>query len=105
MFYLIYNIVSSNRSEVQEVSFSDFLSAVESGALAGSDVEIRNESDFIWTEGTTHKKAIGKLTDDVLKQLHAHNVKFKLVREESSAIWQSILISWLPMVLVFLFLF
>ncbi len=105
MFYLIYNIVSSNRSEVQEVSFSDFLSAVESGTLAGSDVEIRNESDFIWTEGTTHKKAIGKLTDDTMRQLHAHNVKFKLVREESSAIWQSILISWLPMVLVFLFLF
>jgi cell division protease FtsH len=105
MFYLIYNIVKSSGSEVQEVSFSEFLASAESGSLAGSEVEIRNESDFIWTDGTTKKKAIGKLTDDVLKQLYAQHVKFKLVREESGALWQSIIIGWLPMVLVFLFLF
>ncbi|MEZ0313446.1 MAG: ATP-dependent zinc metalloprotease FtsH [Myxococcota bacterium] len=105
MFYLIYNIVKSSGSEVQEVSFSEFLASAESGSLAGSEVEIRNESDFVWTDNTTKKHAIGKLTDDVLKQLYAQKVKFKLVREESGALWQSIIIGWLPMVLVFLFLF
>lgn len=105
MFYLIYSIVSSSRAEVQEVSFSEFLTAVQTGALKGTEVEIRNESEFVWTDNKVRKKAVGKLTDDVMDKLLANDIKFRLVNEESSAFWQSLLLSWLPMLLVFLFLF
>ncbi len=105
MFYLIWNIVSSSRSEVQEVSFSEFLDEAESGALKGTEVEIKNESEFVWVDNKTKKRAIGKLTDDVITQLRDKDVKFRLVNDEGSAIWQSLLLSWLPMLLVFLFLF
>jgi cell division protease FtsH len=105
MFYFIYNIVSSSRAELQEVSFSDFLAAVESGSLNNSEVEIRNESEFLWSDSKSRKKAIGKLTDDVLTELRKKGVKFRLLNEESGAFWQSMLLSWLPMLLVFLFLF
>src|SRR3954469_23943751 len=107
MFYLIYNIVTSNRAEPQEVSFSEFLDAVEMGTLTNSEVEIHNESEFVWTDGNKiHKKATGKLTDDVISHLRAKEVKFRLVNEEGGAFWQSLVLSWLPMLLlVFLFLF
>ena len=69
MFYLIYNIVSSARSEVQEVSFSTFLDAVEVGTLTNAEIEIHNETEFFWTDDKVRKKAVGKLTDNVLETL------------------------------------
>jgi cell division protease FtsH len=105
MFYLIYSIVSSSRAEVQEVAFSDFLGAVTAGNLKGTEVEIRNDSEFLWTEAKVRKKAVGKFSDDVMSKLLANDIKFRLVNEESGAFWQSLLITWLPMLLVFLFLF
>lgn len=107
MFYLIYSIVSSNRAELQEVSFSEFLDAVEVGTLTNTEVEIRNDSEFLWTDANkVHKKAIGRFSDDVVNKMRAKEVKFRLVNEEGGAFWQSLVLSWLPMLLlVFLFLF
>ena len=105
MFWVIYNIVSSNRAEIQEVSFSEFLDSVEAGTLTSTEVEIRNEAEFTWNDGKVHKKAVGKLTDDVIHHLRDKDVKFRLVNEEGGAFWQSVVLSWLPMLLVFLFLF
>lgn len=106
MFYLIWNIVNASRTEIQEVSFSDFLEAVDGGAVSAAEgVEIKNESEFYWTEGKVHKRAAGKLTDDVMSELRKKQVKFKLTSDEGGAFWQSMLLSWLPMLLVFLFLF
>ena len=105
MFYLIYNIVTSARTEIKEVAFSDFLQTVTAGNLSGTEVEIHNGTDFIWSDGKVRKKAVGRLTDNVLEDLQKHKVKFRMVNEETGALWQSLLLSWLPMLLVFLFLF
>jgi cell division protease FtsH len=45
------------------------------------------------------------LTPDVVKDLRAQGVNFRLSNEDGGAFWQSLLLSWLPMLLVFLFLF
>jgi cell division protease FtsH len=103
MFYLIWTIVSSSRTDVSEVTFAEFLGAVQAGDLKGGEVEIRNETEFIWTDGKTKKKAVGKLTDNVLTKLETSKVKFKLVNEDNSALWQ-LVVTWLPMLLVFFFL-
>jgi len=105
MFYVVYSIVTGAHTDVKEVPFSEFLDSVSAGTLASSDVEIKNDSEFVWSDGKIRKKATGKLTDDVLKQLHDKRIKFRLVNEESGAVWQSLLLSWLPMLLVFAFLF
>jgi cell division protease FtsH len=104
MFYLIYNIVSTSRTDVQEVAFPEFLQQVEAGELANKEVEIKNEREFVWTDGKVRKKAIGKLTDNILLKLEEKNVAFKMAYEETG-LWQTLLVSWLPMLLVFLFLF
>lgn len=105
VFYLVFTLVKSNSAEVQEVGFSDFLDSVQSGALANSEVEIRNETEFVWTDAKSRKHAMGKLTDSVLAQMREKDVKFKLVAEDSGALWQGILLSWLPMLLVIFCLF
>ncbi|MBI5509385.1 MAG: ATP-dependent zinc metalloprotease FtsH [Deltaproteobacteria bacterium] len=103
MFYLIWTIVSSSRTDVQEVTFAEFLESVSAGDLKSSEVEIKNEVEFHWMDGKTKKKATGKLTDSVLDKLQSQKVKFKMVSEDNSALWQ-ILVTWLPMLLVFFFL-
>ncbi|MDP7040433.1 MAG: ATP-dependent zinc metalloprotease FtsH [Myxococcota bacterium] len=106
MFYMIFNIISTQRAQLQEVSFSSFLKEVETGQLTDTEVEIRNETEFIWTdEDGKRTKAMGKLTDEVLTMLRTKNVDFKFTKEETGTFWQSILLSWLPMLIVFLFLF
>ncbi len=106
MFYMIFNIISAQRSQVKEVAFSSFLKEVETGQLTDTEVEIRNENEFIWTdEDGKRVKAMGKLTDEVLGMMRTKNVDFKFTQEETGTFWQSILLSWLPMLIVFLFLF
>lgn len=105
MFYMIWNIVDSSKSNLQEVSFSDFLDAVDSGTLTNSEVEVKNESEFHWVDNKVHKKAMGRLTDDVIAHMREKDVKFRLAREESGVFWQTLLLNWFPMLLIFLFLF
>jgi cell division protease FtsH len=105
MFYLIWNIMQQNQVEPTEMPFSQFLTEVESGALTNIAVEIKNETEFSWVKDGNKSQAIGKLTDSVIDKMQSQKVGFKLVSEEGGALWQSLLLSWLPMVLVFLFLF
>ena len=106
MFYLIWSIMSSGQTNIKEISFSKFLRAAETGSLADTTVEIQNETEFRWTDDEgTRQRAIGKLTDDVITLLREQSIDFQLVNEDNGAFWQSFLLSWLPMLLVFFFLF
>ena len=106
MFYLIYVVVSNKGSEVQEATFSEFLDEVDTNSKAIGEVDIHNESDFVWTtDNKLRKHAVGKLSEDVIRHLRDKDVKFRLTNEESGALWQSVVLTWLPMVLVFVFLF
>ena len=105
MFYLIWNIMQQNQAEPTEMPFSQFLTEVESGALTNIAVEVKNETEFTWTKDGKKNRSTGKLTDSVIDKMQGQKVGFKLVSEEGGALWQSLLLSWLPMVLVFLFLF
>jgi cell division protease FtsH len=105
MFYMIYSIVTSSRAQLQEVTFSEFLDAIDSGALASTEVEIHNDTEFYWMDAKARKKAVGKVSDDVISHLRDKHVKFRFVNEEGGSFWGSMLLTWLPMILVFLFLF
>ncbi len=102
MFIFIYNVVTAAGDKPQEVAFPEFLKAVRAGELTSKEVEIKNEREFIWTDGKVRKKATGKLTDDILASLEEKNVQFKMVYEDGG-LWQGVLLTWLPLVLVFLF--
>ena len=105
MFYLIWNIMQQNQVEPTEMPFSQFLTEVENGSLTNIAVEVKNETEFSWTKDGKKSRATGKLTDSVIDKMQKQKVGFKLVSEEGGALWQSLLLSWLPMVLVFLFRF
>ena len=106
MFSLIWMVVASSRSDVKEVGFSAFVRAIGSGDMAHSEVEIRNDRDFTWTAadgGRSH--TTGVWTDTLSEQLLAHNVEFKFVNDDGGALWQGVLASSLPIVLVMLLMF
>ena len=106
VFFLVYVIVSPNRAQVQDVSFSDFLAAVDSGALESNKVEIHNESEFTWKEADDiSKHATGKLSNELIAELRAKKVNFRLVNEEGNGLWQSALLSWIPAMVLILVLF
>ncbi len=105
MFYLIYSIMGSGRLPVNDISFSEFLTSVQDGRLKGVDVEIRNETEFAWSEDGVRVRSIGKLTDDVMEHMRKNDISFRLLNDDGGGIWQSLLLTWLPLVIVFLFLF
>ena len=100
MFYLVFTMVKSNVAEEARVGFSQFLQEVDSGALTHKDVTIRNESEFVWMEGKVRKCSTGKFTDEVLHQLRAKEVNFTLANEESSVLWQALLGTALPLLVI-----
>lgn len=104
MFYLIWSIVSSTRTDVTEVAFSEFLESVESGELSNVEVTVLNEREFTWTDGETKKRATGKYSDDVQQLMRQKEVKFILENEDGGAFWQSLALTWLPFLFVILFL-
>lgn len=104
-FVLVKYAIDSGQSQKLEVPFSDFLASLESDNLKSTEVEIKNNNEFFWTDKDRKKKALGVLSDDVLKQLREHNVKFKLTRDDEGAFWQNLLGTWVPLLLVFFVIF
>ncbi|MEE2960050.1 MAG: ATP-dependent zinc metalloprotease FtsH [Myxococcota bacterium] len=103
--YFIYSILNATQVKVTDVGFSSFLDRVETGELKNIEIDIKNETEFLWTQTGAKYRAIGKLTDDVIKRMREKEVNFKLSIDEGGFLWQSLLFSWLPMLIVFLFLF
>jgi cell division protease FtsH len=104
IFIAMFKTVKSNAVEPQEVAFSAFLDAVDAGTLSQTDVEIRNEANFNWTENKEPKHAVGRLSDEVMRHMRDKDVHFKLISEENSTFWLTVLTSAVPMVGVLIFL-
>lgn len=102
MFVLIFQVATSNREDKQKVGFSDFLDKVEAGKVT-SQVTIVNRNEFKWTDGKQEKYSIGVWDDETRELLRAKNVRFEHEKSEPGG-WL-LLLPWLPLVLVFVFLF
>ena len=96
----LYNIFSAGLSPTAagEVSYSDFLTQVESGKV--SNVQIDGENVVFKTEGGTFKTIKPQGTNDILVPLlQENNVDFVAEAQEQSTL-SSILISFLPFLLL-----
>ncbi len=102
MFILIFQVAYRNRDDLKEVAFSDFLDKVENGKIT-SNVEVRNENEFHWTDGKQKKYSIGVWNAEIQDILRKEHVHWSHENDEPGA-WM-LLLPWLPLVLVFVFLF
>jgi cell division protease FtsH len=113
MFLSVYNLFQAQKGDDQKVQFSDFLSKVEKEPKHIKKVTIKTagsqgapaEFSGEWTDpsGATKKfVTTGLVTDSTLAKLQTAQINYEVQRENENPFWQSFIISWLPMIFLFL---
>jgi cell division protease FtsH len=100
MFVLlaIFSLFGNTQQEANEVTYSEFISRLESGDVAeiivkGEHVEGKlNDNSSFTTNGPTDGERFQKL-------LRKHEVKTTYKQPDDTGMWQSLLLSWLPILL------
>jgi cell division protease FtsH len=101
MFFSFYKIFATGGPEGREVTFSEFWEEVTKDnvrtvVIRGTDVT----GELV--EGNQRKfltRAL--LTDDLIRDLRQHKVGVKVEKPDDNPFWQSALLSWLPMIFLF----
>ncbi len=101
MFISFYQIFSTTPQEGSEVQFSQFWEEVvkdnvRNVTIKGSEIS----GEFV--EGSKRKfMTRALLTDQLILDLKNHKVGVKVDKEDDNPFWQSALLSWLPMIFLF----
>ena len=100
MFVLlaIFSLFGGTPQEPNEIKYSDFLSRLEAGeveaiTVKGEHIEGKFDDDASFT---TNGPATGERFAKLLKK---HKVETTYTAQDDTGVWQSLLISWLPMLL------
>ena len=97
--FFIFNVVyPKTKKQYENVIFSDFISAVQADKIASITIQGRNVIG-IYKDGKDFKSYTPD-DPDLIKTLRGHNVKINAKPDDESGFWQSILVSWLPMLLL-----
>jgi cell division protease FtsH len=100
MFVLlaIFSLFGNTQQEANEVTYSEFVSRLESGDVAeivvkGEHIDGKlNDNTSFTTNGPTDGERFQRL-------LRKHEVKTTYKQPEDTGMWQSLLLSWLPILL------
>jgi len=95
---LLFNLFSKPRQTLVDRNYSDFINAVESNRVL--EVEARGRS-VIWkdTEGKRFKTYAPE-DPEMIKIIREKKIAINARKEEESPLWQNILISWFPMIIL-----
>jgi len=110
MFWAIYSIIDQDHAPKEKYQFSKFLRQVEDGHVKDVKVTLTGQGTAGTFEGKLSDdrafQTTGVYTDTVEAALFKHNVSFEVIPKPEGGLWQSLLITWLPMlVLVAIFFF
>jgi len=94
----IFNIYYKPKKTYDNVIFSDFVEAVQSSKVSSVTIQGKNILGT-FKEGKEFK-TYAPDDPELMKLLREHDVRISAKPEEESSIWQSILISWFPMLLL-----
>jgi cell division protease FtsH len=108
MVISILHILNQPIEPEEKVSFSEFLSAVAANQIESVTIqedEYRGKFKPDYRKGA-HFETIGPIeSDKALDKLSATDAKIEYLKKKETPFWQSLLISWLPMLLLFAFFF
>ena len=95
---LLFNFFNKPRQTFLDKNYSDFISAVEDNKVLEVEAKGRN---ITWrdTEGRRYKTYAPE-DPEMIKLLREKHVMINAKREEDAPFWQSVLISWFPMILL-----
>lgn len=98
LMVLLFNLFNKPRQTALERNYSEFISAVDQGRVQEVETQGRN---ITWkdTDGKRFKTYTPE-DPEMIKLLRDKKVIIKAKKEEESPLWQNILISWFPMILL-----
>jgi cell division protease FtsH len=95
---LLFNLFSKPHPKISEKNYSEFISAVEANQVL--EVEARGRN-IIWKDAQGKSfKTYAPEDPEMIKLLREKRVVINAKREDESPLWQNILISWFPMILL-----
>ncbi|MFO7706114.1 MAG: ATP-dependent metallopeptidase FtsH/Yme1/Tma family protein, partial [Halopseudomonas sp.] len=108
MFVSIYNLFQTPSKDEGRIDFSKFISDVEKDpdsidrvTVKGSQYTVEYKQKDKKKDRTTGPELDSKLADKLSKA----GVRYAVEEREESSFWQSVLISWLPMIFLFVIFF
>ena len=94
----LFNIYHKPKKQYENVMFSDFVEAVNSGRVASVVMQGKNITGVFKDGGEF--KSYAPDDPELVKTLRDSGVRIQAKPDEDSGIWQSILVSWFPMLLL-----
>jgi cell division protease FtsH len=95
---LLFNLFSRPRQTVMDRNYSDFINAVESNRVV--EVETKGRS-IIWKDAEGKRfKTYTPEDPEMIKIIREKKIAINAKKEEESPLWQNILISWFPMIIL-----
>jgi len=94
---MVFNVFNNPAGIKNEVSFSDFLEMVDSGQISEVTIQGQNISG---KAGSNTFKTYAPEDPTLVKTLREKGIRITAKPEDQSPLWQSILISWFPMLLL-----
>ncbi len=103
LFVAFYNFFSHSSEEVQEPTFTAFMSKVEDKKVRSVSVKGTSYAGT-FTDSNEKFRTTGPAADATMMQkLRDQGVDVKYEKEEQNSIWLTILSQWMPVVFLFLF--
>ena len=112
IFFFIWKIMTESGSESGEISYDTFQQAVEAGAIAEITVQPNNditgkftdEGTRTFSESGSEEFSTSGPVDELLDTMVATGATVEFETENDS-VWQPLLITWLPLLFLFLIFF
>ncbi|MCC7384126.1 MAG: ATP-dependent zinc metalloprotease FtsH [Deltaproteobacteria bacterium] len=100
MFWAVYQIIVTPPGHPDKPKFSKLLKEIEDGNVKELKVTLTGRGEAgIYTgklADNTEFATTGVFSDDVMKMLTQQKVPFEVLEKGESSIWQTLLITWLP---------
>ena len=95
----IFNMYYKPKKNYENVIFSDLVHAIETDKIQSVTIQGRNIIG-VFKDGGKEFKSYAPEDPELMKMLRSHSVRITAKPDEDSGIWQNILISWFPMLLL-----
>ncbi len=95
---LLFNLFSKPRQTVADRNYSDFINAVENNRVL--EIETKGRS-ILWKDADGKRfKTYAPEDPEMIKIIREKKITISAKKEDESPLWQNILISWFPMIIL-----
>ena len=98
LILFLFNIYHRPHKQYENVAFSDFLESLNADQVSAVTIQGKNISG-VYKDGREFKTFAAD-DPDLVKLMTQHRVRIQAKPDDESGIWQSIFVSWFPMLLL-----